>query len=255
MRYNGTPPRFRGERANEISKALTQLLRHTAPRQGISVAEDGYVELGDLLQTPRLWRQWITAAEVIDVVRNNHKCRFEVRFQNASYQVRAFEGHSIPHVKDELVLTQLSAQEIPEYCAHGTYYDFYESILRMALMAGGQQGKTTRKHVHLHDGPISGMRSDCDLVIWIKTREAAASGLIFFRSANDVILTEETIATCRRSFSSERAPPNKSRTWVSPGEGDEDDPDLQVAVASASSSKQSWSSLHTQSLISRAVPI
>ena len=46
MRYNGTPFRVCGERAKEISKALTQLLRHTAPRQGISVAEDGYVELG-----------------------------------------------------------------------------------------------------------------------------------------------------------------------------------------------------------------
>ena len=190
MRYNGTPPRVRGERAKEISKALTQLLRHTAPRQGISVAEDGYVELGDLLEAPRLWRQWITAAEVIDVVHYNHKSRFEVRFRNASYQVRALQNHSIAHVKDELVLTQLSAQEIPEYCAHGTYYDFYESILCKGLMAG--------KHVHLveylpHDGPISGMRSDCDLVIWIKTREAAASGLIFFRSANDVILTGEAI--------------------------------------------------------------
>ena len=76
------------------------------------------------------------------------KSRFEVRFQNASYQVRALQGHSTAHVKDELVLTQLSAQEIPEYCAHGTYYDFYESILRRGLMAGGQQGKTTRKHVH-----------------------------------------------------------------------------------------------------------
>ena len=160
------------------------------------MSQNGYVELGDLLEAPRLWRQWITAAEVIDVVHYNHKSRFEVRFKNASYQVRALQGHSIAHVK--LVLTQLSAQEIPEYCAHGTYYDFYESILSRGLMAGGQQGKTTRKHVRLveylpHDGPISGMRSDCDLVIWIKTREAAASGLIFFRSANDVILTGETI--------------------------------------------------------------
>ena len=43
-------------------------------------------------------------------------------------------------------------------------------------------------------GPISGVQSDCDLVIWIKTREAAASGLMFFRSANEVILTGDTIA-------------------------------------------------------------
>ena len=190
------------------------------------------------------------------------------------------------------------------------------------------------------------MRSDCDLVIWIKTREAAASGLIFFRSANDVILAGETIepsffhsvqimqssevlpvtdrpphpqqvalaisraplqATASRgrdaqnrrpymllltaSMHTARAMPSampcahslwtyariKAQAvplatgasevsvlhlirvelfeWVSPGEGNEDDPDLQVAVASANSSKQSWSSLHTQSLISCAVPI
>ena len=37
------------------------------------------------------------------------------------------------------------------------------------------------------------MRSDCDLVIWIRTREAAASGVRFFRSANEVLLTETTI--------------------------------------------------------------
>ena len=34
MRKNGTPKRVRGERAKEISKALTQLLRHAAPRLG-----------------------------------------------------------------------------------------------------------------------------------------------------------------------------------------------------------------------------
>ena len=37
------------------------------------------------------------------------------------------------------------------------------------------------------------MRSDCDLVIWIRAREAAASGVRFFRSANEVLLTEATI--------------------------------------------------------------
>ena len=56
MRNNGTPPRRRGNRAKEIW---------------------------------RLCRQWITAAEVIDVAHYNHKTCFEVRFQNASYQVRA----------------------------------------------------------------------------------------------------------------------------------------------------------------------
>ena len=40
---------------------------------------------------------------------------------------------------------------------------------------------------------MSGMRSDCDLVLWISAQSAAVSGITFYRSANDVILTEATI--------------------------------------------------------------
>eukprot|EP00439_Symbiodinium_sp_Y106_P001484 s6996_g1.t1 len=180
--------------------------------------------MGDLLRAPRFWNQWITEAEVIDVIHHDQKSRFEVNFQRGHYQVRALQGHSTSYVRDDLVLTPLSIEDTPEYAAHGTYYDFYESILRHGLMAGGQQGPSFRRHVydfyesilrhglmaggqqgpsfrrHVHlveqlpwEGAISGMRSDCDLVIWIRTREAAASGVRFFRSANDVLLTETTI--------------------------------------------------------------
>ena len=37
------------------------------------------------------------------------------------------------------------------------------------------------------------MRSDCDLAIWINTREAAAAGVKFYRSANTVLLTDAAI--------------------------------------------------------------
>ena len=37
------------------------------------------------------------------------------------------------------------------------------------------------------------MRSSCDLVIWVKTREAADHHVRFMRSANDVLLAEDTI--------------------------------------------------------------
>ena len=83
------------------------------------------------------------------MIHHNQKNRFEVSFQSGHYQVRALQGHSISHVRDDLVLTQLSMEDTPEYAAHGTYYDFYESILRYGLMAGGQQGPSFRRHVHL----------------------------------------------------------------------------------------------------------
>ena len=50
MNQHGTPPRVRGNRAMEISKALTQVLRHAAPRLGIHMEEDGFVSMGDLLK-------------------------------------------------------------------------------------------------------------------------------------------------------------------------------------------------------------
>ena len=61
--------------------------------------------------------EWITEAEVIDVIHYNQKNRFEVCFQQGHYPVRALQGHSIRHVRDELVLTKLSIEDTPEYAA------------------------------------------------------------------------------------------------------------------------------------------
>ena len=198
MRANGTPARVRGERAKEISKALTQILRHAAPRIGLHIQDDGYVAMGDLLQAPRIWNQWITEAEIVDVIHYNQKNRFEISHCDGAYLVRARQGHSIDHIQNELILTRLTVDDTPEFVAHGTYYDFYESIVRYGLMAGGRQGQSFRRHVHLVEqlpgsDVVSGMRSDCDLVLWISAQSAAVSGITFYRSANDVILTEATI--------------------------------------------------------------
>ena len=60
----------------EISKALTQVLRHAAPRLGIHMEEDGFVSMGDLLKAPRFWSQWISEADLVDVIHYNQKSRF-----------------------------------------------------------------------------------------------------------------------------------------------------------------------------------
>ncbi|CAE7364501.1 TRPT1, partial [Symbiodinium necroappetens] len=199
MRQFGVPASVRGSRAMEVSKALTQVLRHTAPRIGLQMGEDGYVLMDDLLQTPCFWNQWIREEEIVDVIHYNKKSRFQVGVRDGRYLVRAMQGHSIVHVRDELLLTLLSEDEAPEYAAHGTYYDFYESILKHGLVAGGQQGAAFRRHIHMvatlpWEGPISGMRNSCDILIWIRTRQAVAEGAIrLYRSANDVFLTEDAV--------------------------------------------------------------
>ena len=57
---------------------------------------------------------------------------------------RAMQGHSIPHVNEGT----------PQYAARGTYYDFYESILKRGLVAGGQQGAAFRRNTFPGKGPF-----------------------------------------------------------------------------------------------------
>ncbi|CAE7217077.1 trpt1, partial [Symbiodinium sp. CCMP2456] len=118
----------------EVEESGTEhwVRKNGQPRLGIRIREDGYMDMGDLLRAPRFWDQWITEAEVVGVIHYNQKNRFEVDFRDGRYQVRALQGHSIRHIKDDLILTRLSTEDTPVYAAHGTYYDFYESILRHA---------------------------------------------------------------------------------------------------------------------------
>ena len=109
---------MRGDRAKEISKGL---LRYS-PRLNITMGEDGFVDMGALLRAPRFWRQWVTEEEIIDVIHHNHKSRLEVRREDGTDSVRALQGHSISHVRDDLILTKLSVADTPEYAAHGTFY-------------------------------------------------------------------------------------------------------------------------------------
>jgi 2'-phosphotransferase len=72
---------------------------------------------------------------------------------------------------------------------HGTYLKNWDGIRTGGL------NRMTRNHVHFsagepgEDGVISGMRKSADLKIYIDMPKAMASGLRFFRSANNVILS------------------------------------------------------------------
>ncbi|RUS28902.1 hypothetical protein BC938DRAFT_481296 [Jimgerdemannia flammicorona] len=53
-----------------------------------------------------------------------------------------------------------------------------------------------RNHIHFaagmlgDEGVISGMRKTCDLFVHVDVEMAIADGIIFYRSANNVILTD-----------------------------------------------------------------
>merc|ERR1711904_166474 len=114
--------------------------------------------------------------------------------QNGQLLIRAVQGHSMKIVAGGELCELLSIEsDLPDVCVHGTYRRHIASIEERGLIPGG--GISDRNHVHFAsyepgDGRIiSGMRSDCEVVIYIDLHRALQDGVPFFRSANGVILT------------------------------------------------------------------
>ncbi|KAF0554876.1 putative tRNA 2-phosphotransferase [Gigaspora margarita] len=175
----------------KLSKSLSYVLRHHAKDEGLVIREDGYVKLDDLLKLPRFKRT--TFEDIKFVVDNNDKKRFtltqEVSDDDASsWWIRANQGHSI-EVKNLELEEITDPLQFPEVI-HGTYLRNWKNIESEGL------SKMARNHIHLATGlfgtesVISGMRKNCDLFIYINLSKAMEDGIRFFRSANEVILTE-----------------------------------------------------------------
>ena len=133
------------------------------------------------------------------MVAEDRKQRYEIHdYRNISF-IRATQGHSLGHVADEELLTPLRAEtrDLPTVCVHGTYEHHMPSIRRRGLIPGG--GRSGRRHVRfaaVHAGDsraISGMRSNSEVAIYVDIRTALASGIRFFRSANEVLLTPDVV--------------------------------------------------------------
>jgi 2'-phosphotransferase len=188
-----------------LSKTLAYALRHGAQELGLVMRSSGYVELRALLALP-LFRGY-TEAQVEEVVRTNSKKRFTLTTEEAgeTAYIRANQGHTLQLVKDEDLLTPIEdAAELP-MCIHGTYLKCWDSILEKGL------SRMQRNHIHFtprecvsesHE-VVSGMRTDCNLLLYVDAARAIADGVKFYRSSNNVILSpgsEDTGALGRRYF-------------------------------------------------------
>ena len=87
--------------------------------------DDGYVALRDVLTTRRLKSLRARAEEIVTIVQDSDKQRFELTHIGGTAYVRATQGHSIP-LQDDLVLQEIL--EPPPIAAHGTYKEYYASI-------------------------------------------------------------------------------------------------------------------------------
>lgn len=181
----------------QISKGLSLILRHKAVELGLSIRPDGFCLLAEVLNLSMMTGLKATQAIVEQITRTNEKQRFEIKTIDGQHMIRAVQGHSLNNVSDDEALQRLDLHgPLPEKCVHGTYSRHWTSILFKGLLAGGLGEKGHRNHIHLSPYDyndkrvISGMRADCDIAIYIDLRKAIITGVPFFISKNQVILTK-----------------------------------------------------------------
>ena len=187
------------ERRRELSQMMSMLLRHQAVEMGVVINFDGgWVRLDDVLAHINAQEGddalsggfAVTAGEIRDTVAASDKQRFGLRGEGPSEEIRANQGHSIEGVC--VGLEALGSDKV-QYALHGTYVDAW------AIIATEGISRMSRTHVHLardlpgESGVVSGMRSSCEVLIWVDIARAEAHGLAFGQSENGVILTEGPI--------------------------------------------------------------
>lgn len=180
----------------QISKSLAYLLRHGALKEKLIMDSNGYIPLQQLLAHNRLKTHKCTHEDVMRIVANNDKKRFDIKLIDGVECVAATQGHSIKNIKpDENVLTLISKDTVlPHPLIHGTNMKGLELILQSGFISRMQ-----RNHIHLSPGVvgqdtnvISGMRKNSPVLIYLNTKKLIETGALF-KSLNEVFLTSENI--------------------------------------------------------------
>jgi 2'-phosphotransferase len=167
-----------------FSKTISFLLRHGAIEHNLKIDKQGYVEVKELLSNNQLRN--LSFEDLKYIVSTDTKGRFDLKLDNDKYYIRANQGHSTKVgniLNDEEILEELI--EPLNICLHGTYKKNLDSINKIGLC------KMNRKHIHFTDSLTSksGIRSNCDAIIYIDMKKAMDDGIKFYKSKNGVILS------------------------------------------------------------------
>ena len=205
--------RSRPKTDRALSKAMSWVLRHSAPRLKLTISSDGYVPVSTLLSLKTRNFHLYTEEDIQRVVDSNDKQRFRLAMKNVQYDteisssrssryqfvdsggrqvlcIRANQGHSIQGINADQLLNPIPPPELKDLTIiHGTKKDSWEKIKHEGL------SRMNRNHIHFaaglpdNDNVISGMRKSCQIYIYINGRKCAEDGVKFYISDNGVILT------------------------------------------------------------------
>jgi putative RNA 2'-phosphotransferase len=164
------------------SKFLSLILRHQPEKGGITLAPEGWAEVVEVLRAVNEKVGPMTREELQELVDTNDKKRFA--FDDSGTRIRANQGHSAQGID-----LGLQPVEPPALLYHGTKVSFLNAISREGLKPG------SRHHVHLSSDietarRVAGRRSGESVILIVRSEELGALGHSFYRSDNDVWLTD-----------------------------------------------------------------
>ncbi len=167
-----------------ISKLLSLVLRHQPEHIGISLNENGWASVNELIEKINANGNTINFELLQTVVDTNDKKRFT--FNDNKTMIRASQGHSIE------VELDLKVAAPPQYLYHGTVAKYLDAIRSEGLK------KMSRQQAHLSKDKETaikvGSRRGTPVILTINAGAMHAAGLIFYLSANEVWLTNEVPA-------------------------------------------------------------
>ena len=177
-----------------ISKFLSWVLRHKPHEIGLTLDENGWADVNDLIKKSKDANIHLTIDILKHIVDTNPKKRFS--FNKQQDRIRANQGHSIE------VDLALAPQEPPQFLFHGTAERFAESILENGIV------KQERHHVHLSPDIKTainvGQRHGKPVVFEIAAAQMHQDGFEFFISENGVWLIDNVPAKYLRLLREEK---------------------------------------------------
>ncbi|KHC36382.1 2'-phosphotransferase [Candida albicans P76055] len=177
------PPPDKARRDVLISKALSYLLRHGAEKEKLSIDDQGYVKISDVLSHQRLKSLKTTRDDINRIVQENDKKRFTIKDD----MICANQGHSLKAVKND----NLTPMTIDELSQLRIYHGTYRTKLPLIKSSGGLS-KMNRNHIHFtceQYSTCSGIRYNANVLIYINASKCIEHGIVFYKSLNNVILT------------------------------------------------------------------
>ena len=165
------------------SRLLSLVLRHAPETVGITLDENGYANVDELIPAmdKALTLQPFDFEILSSIVETSDKQRFA--FNEDKTMIRANQGHSIK------VDLELEEQVPPEVLYHGTAEHNKKNIYKKGIL------KLKRNHVHLSRKPTTardvGSRHGKAIILKINTAAMYNDGKKFYKSENNVWLTDK----------------------------------------------------------------